>query len=508
MSRKENSLPRILWSSSTMMVEQDCACAAEIPRLWTSEPGLACLTDCACPDGIVTSHVPPLSTVSTWQVASGLYRAPLSQGHELSFDVAGFSGVVVLNEPARRILDVFRVPTAPAYAREAFSALSPRVVEDAVETLSTLGLLRPAEGRAAEPRFPTSEVLTAWLHVTQRCNLHCTYCYAPRGDKSMDVTTGRAAVDAVFRSALRQGFSAVKLKYAGGEPALNFPTVRSIHSYAQRKAAKAGLVLHEVMLSNAIALSRDMLTWMRDASIRLAVSLDGVGGAHNVHRAGSSGKGSYSRVVQSIDRAIGIGLRPHLSITVTASNVQALPEVVNFALDRELLFNFNFVRPSRTATSLAASPRALIDGLRDALAVIEARLPSYRLIDGLLDRCAMTLPHTSACGAGSSYLVVGPDGGIARCHMEMERRVTSVLERDPLQEVKARTEAFLSVDERQSCRECLWRYWCAGGCPLLAQQRTNATGGPSPYCEVYRALLPGLLHLEGLRLLKWEGAET
>ncbi len=46
------------------------------------------------------------------------------------------------------------------------------------------------------------------------------------------------------------------------------------------------------------------------------------------------------------------------------------------------------------------------------------------------------------------------------------------------------------------------RYICAGGCPLLAQRHQGTPAAPSPYCAVYRAVLPDLLRLEGLRMMQ------
>jgi uncharacterized protein len=132
-------------------------------------------------------------------------------------------------------------------------------------------------------------------------------------------------------------------------------------------------------------------------------------------------------------------------------------------------------------------------------------LPRPRLIDGLLDRCSLSAPHAYPCGAGHSYLVVDPRGRLACCQMEIEREVGSVWEEDPLQKVRASAGGFrnLPVDERDGCRECTWRYWCAGGCPLITQRARSGEGGRSPYCAAYRALLPDLLRLEGLRLLRF-----
>ncbi len=51
-------------------------------------------------------------------------------------------------------------------------------------------------------------MLTAWLHVTNACNLRCPYCYVNKSAEGMDEPTGRAAVEAVIRSAIEHGFPA------------------------------------------------------------------------------------------------------------------------------------------------------------------------------------------------------------------------------------------------------------------------------------------------------------
>jgi len=46
--------------------------------------------------------------------------------------------------------------------------------------------------------------------------------------------------------------------------------------------------------------------------------------------------------------------------------------------------------------------------------------------------------------------------------------------------------------------------WCAGGCPLATYRATGRYDVKSPNCNIYRALFPEALRLEGLRLLKYQ----
>ncbi len=49
----------------------------------------------------------------------------------------------------------------------------------------------------------------------------------------MPPEVGRAAVDGAIRSATAHGLPALKIKYAGGEPTLNLPTLRAAHEAAR-----------------------------------------------------------------------------------------------------------------------------------------------------------------------------------------------------------------------------------------------------------------------------------
>jgi uncharacterized protein len=464
--------------------------------------------DCACSDDSSAPAVLPRppATVTAWQRAPDLYRAPLPGDHELVFNPLGPGGLAVLNGVAQRVLDAFARPGELTRCVAALPGLAPGVASQAAMKLTQLGFLQ-SERSMGQLDFARPRTLTAWLHVTNACNLRCTYCYLRKTDEAMDEETGRVAVEAVFRSAARHSFQATKFKYAGGEPTLNFPLVCILHQQARLLAQRHGLELHEVLLSNGVALDDDMIEMLHGEGIRLMVSLDGVGAAHDRQRSLPNGSNTFDLVAGTIDRAIARGLVPHLSITVTAQNADGLPEVVAFALERDLPFNLNLYRDNGHASSmngLAASETELLAAMRAAFAVIEANLPSRSVITSLLDRSYFGYPHDRACGAGHNYLVINQRGGVARCQMELERSVANIQVDDPLVAVQTERDGFqnLPVDERGGCWECAWRYWCGGGCPLLTYRLTGRSDVKSPYCKLYRTLYPELLRLEGLRLLQ------
>lgn len=468
---RQHPTPIILWTPIHEYAENDCACSTNTR---------------SSPDKLKKASL-------FWKCTPGLHQSVLNEDFTLIYNPLQ-TRIAILNGAAQGALDTF-TQRGP-------------LDNPAAQQLAEAGLLQPDDATQL-PLDTGSHTLLAWLHVTNACNLRCVYCYINKTGEAMTETTGKAAIDAIFRSAVQHGFQAVKLKYTGGEATLNFALIKTLHTYAHELAGQTGLELQEVILSNGVAFGNPMLDFIRSEKMRLMISLDGIGAEHDAQRIFINGRGSYDQVARGIDRAIERGVRPHLSITVTGRSTDGIAKAVAFALDRDLLFNLNFYRdhdPQRSSADLRAEDERLIAAMRAAFAVIEARLPRQSLIGALVDRASFGTPHTRSCGAGHDYLVIGHNGGVAQCQMEIERPITDVFAQDPLAVVRTTTMGFqnLSVEEKEGCRECQWRYWCAGGCSLLTYRVTGRSDVKSPYCHVYKALYPEVLRLEGLRLLKWQ----
>ena len=475
-------------------------CAADL----APHDGHAIETDCACPDGrsasVSASHV----DATTAYHMPTLHTDTLPGGYVLAFNPLGGAGVVVLDKTAWTLLNWFRQPRLLADIGEDGDD-----AYRAARRLAELGLLHRID-QPADAQHTAPQTLTAWLHVTNECNLRCDYCYINKTPDAMDVTRGRQAVDAVVRSALAHGFRRIKLKYAGGEATLNIPLVVTVHQYARECATKHGLTLDGVVLSNGVALGSRVIRQIRDSELRLMISLDGIGDLHDAQRRFVNGRGSFAHVARTLDRLAGYGVTPSISITVSRRNLAGLPATVEYALDRGLPFALNFYREndcSASAADLSFQDDEIIAAMREAFAVIARRLPPYSLLGALIDLARLDTPHNHPCGVGRSYMVIDHRGGVAKCHMEIERTVTDVAAPDPLRLIREDAIGIqnMPVDEKEGCRTCTWRSWCAGGCPALTYRITGRYDVRSPNCRIYQALFPEALRLEGLRLLRYAG---
>jgi len=460
--------------------------------------------DCACPVSHVESDLPPPVLPSgPLTRARDVLAILVDDDHVALFGPHGNGGVVVVNEAAHSLFDDLVEPTCLS---ELVAAGHGTAETEAVLTrLLGADLVHPP-GAEPVPRFRASRELTVWLHVTNACNLACPYCYVDKSREAMNEATAVETVDALVRSAVANGFTALRLKFAGGEASLNPAVLFALHDHARDRCAEAGLALSAVLLSNGVSISERLARELVARQIAVMVSLDGIGAAHDAQRPTLNGRPSFVLVQRSLDRLRAAGAAPHLSITITGRNVADIAPVVRFALERELTFSFNFFRDNACSSGVADlqyEEQAMIDGLRAAFTVIEEMLPPWSVLGSVLDRGQLLQPRQKSCGVGDDYVVVDQHGRIAQCHMELGSTLGDVRRVDPVRAVRSDGAPIrnLLVDDKAGCRDCTWRHWCSGGCAVATFAATGRFDVRSPNCRIYKTIYPEAVRLEGLRLL-------
>ncbi len=251
-----------------------------------------------------------------------------------------------------------------------------------------------------------------------------------------------------------------------------------------------------------------MAQWLVDSQIHLMISLDGIGEPHNLQRLSRDGKGTFAKIEQNIDQILlPSGIRPFIYTTITGRNANRIHDVISWAIDRNLPFGINLYRENPISASqkdLKSSEEQIINGLHKAYQVIENSLSKSLFLGGILDRIQFT-PHKYACGIGRNYLSITHTGEVAQCPMHLDESIPYTKSDDLLKIAAKGHLRFISVDEKEECNECTWRYFCAGGCPSETYRATGRFDTKSPHCNIYQALLPEAFRLEGLKLLKTAG---
>ncbi len=142
------------------------------------------------------------------------------------------------------------------------------------------------------------------FEITARCNQKCVYCQVSSKDPDkigcdMDIETATKAVDIALMSPSKQ----IKIEFQGGEPLLNFETIKHIIQYATTQASLRKKKIEFVVCTNLTLATDEMFKYFSDNNVLISTSLDGPHKVHDSCRRYRDGRSTYEDVIKSLDKA-------------------------------------------------------------------------------------------------------------------------------------------------------------------------------------------------------------
>ena len=130
---------------------------------------------------------------------------------------------------------------------------------------------------------------TVMLILTEDCNLACTYCYEHnKSCKKMSYETAKKIIEDELTK--EDGFEEVLIEFFGGEPFLEFETIRKLHDYIfSNRWPKKRLCF---ATTNGTLVHGEMKDWLKKnrRTMYVALSLDGTKQMHDINRCNSYDK--------------------------------------------------------------------------------------------------------------------------------------------------------------------------------------------------------------------------
>ena len=124
------------------------------------------------------------------------------------------------------------------------------------------------------------------LVLTHRCNLDCVYCYEHHKNScTMSAELAKKIVDDELT--MNDGVSMVEFDFFGGEPLLEFDTVKEVVEYAIKKEYDKDYIFF--ITTNGVLLNEERKEWLRahTDALQIGLSLDGTKDMHDKNRCGS-----------------------------------------------------------------------------------------------------------------------------------------------------------------------------------------------------------------------------
>lgn len=170
---------------------------------------------------------------------------------------------------------------------------------------------------------------TLHLLLNEKCNFHCKYCYSAEGRSSAELSIEqvRTTLD-YFLSAERKAVKERTVMFmGGGEPVLSWSLLEQATEYAQRVADVQGINIHFSLTTNGSIMNEKMLAFLKKHDFTVQLSFEILPDVQSEQR------GNYEIVANNLLRLTKEGINNYVRSTITATNVDRIPEMVEYCHD-------------------------------------------------------------------------------------------------------------------------------------------------------------------------------
>jgi len=321
--------------------------------------------------------------------------------------------------------------------------------------------------------------------IVSRCNLNCNYCYATdrveNAHPKMQLDDYKRVVDDVTAYSV-----GTKFTLTGGEPLLN-KDVFDIAQYIRSKGSPVDL------LTNGTLITPDNLDKLKDAFVKVSISLDGsTQERHEMFR----GRGSYEKTMRAIDLLDSHGVPCRLSMTVNRLNiddVESMAQKYGNHLSFQPLFPAGNAKKSEEDISITG--REYYYALKNAFGV------------NPMGYCESTLSAARAkrrckCAVGGSELSISETGDVYPCQLlHYPQFLIGNIHNKPVSELHQSSSVVsmcseMVVDNIDGCKTCFLKYVCGGACRARSFHECGDIFACGSFCEYEKkAFVDGIFEL-------------
>lgn len=312
---------------------------------------------------------------------------------------------------------------------------------------------------------------SAYVHVTDNCNLHCVGCYSFVDDRNCKEDLSFSSMCKVFDKISASGVSRVVI--SGGEPFLR-EDLADICKYAKQELK----IDYLCVITNG-TMPIEKYERVMPFVDEISVSIDGYSESTRYIR----DAGIMPKVIDTINR-LKDKVKIHLISTLHKKNKDVMDKYVDFSRELGVTMSFSIFTVDNSKSEFdeyQLNSQDLID-VANNLSEIDK---SINIIDFPTDE--LSLSCRERCEAGRMLISIDAKGDIYPCHMlhTEELKLGNVLKDDIVEVLNSDKNDFkeLSVENFQECYECNYKYLCGGGCRGRSYYKHNRIDCSDSYCE-------------------------
>lgn len=351
------------------------------------------------------------------------------------------------------------------------------------------------------------------LLITEKCNLACPYCLAGANSSmpAMDRDIAQKTVDLAF--AMRES-DTLAFEFAGGEPFLKYELMKDTVQYIRNHPLRGNRRLFLSTQTNATLLNEERVRWLKEADIRVGISLDGGAQSQNLSRPQANGKESFSKLAKGIDLLHRFDVPFGGLVVLNKSNAgdpaALAATMLSLGIHGFRLNPVAYLGDARKNWNKIGLSQEQIIGFIEGLMnhIVEQRLPLLEdnvrsMCDFLTSKQRRTRCMRTHCGAGDTFQAIAANGDIYPCGRATQSpglKLGNIFDAglESLSQPSRNNNVMAQIRERrpadlEGCSNCSYRQLCQSGCSAQAWERYGTVRHRTPECSFYKTLYPYLM---------------
>lgn len=336
------------------------------------------------------------------------------------------------------------------------------------------------------------------------CNMNCTYCFyrdeaVNRETPSYGLMTYDTA-DSIIKKFLDISEISCHFAFQGGEPTL---AGIEFYKYFVSKVESCNTKKIKVSYSiqtNGFDVSKDFISFFSENDFLVGVSLDGYKAIHDYNRVTESGNGTFSQVIETVNRLKSAGVKYNILSVVTNESTKHTEKILNFFTEKECKYLqfipcLDEIKKADSFTRLSEQNYAdfLIKTINYISKLPEESRPHIRFFDNLFSMLKGGTPEScNMCGRCTIQFVVESNGNVYPCdfYCTDEYLLGNINKVSPEQILQCRSAVTFiseSLPVPDECSDCRYYPLCRNGC------KRERSKGKTIHCEAYKKLYNTIL---------------
>jgi radical SAM additional 4Fe4S-binding domain len=258
-----------------------------------------------------------------------------------------------------------------------------------------------------------------------------------------------------------------------------------------------------MLQTNGTLVNQEIIDLIKELNINVGVSIDGINCHTNRARIFENSKSTVEYVIKNITRLLSENIKLGIFSVLTAYNSNSMLDLIkhfgnigvqNFVINPLVLWGNakNMNELMATQNQVYESYKQIIDWLGDYNTGCEQnkRITERNLhwwYKSLTDGTKGYMCNSSPCGAGNQTIAISPIGDVYVCDQYYgdSKFLVGNLKTTNLEDIMINAKPTIiglrNIFNIETCKQCIWRYVCCGGCCAASYYYNQNMYSVAPY---------------------------